>query len=68
MVAAGGRDDAAHVWALSTQALGIDQSAAQLKGTNGGVVLMLHPHLGAAAFSQQRPGVLGRAGKAVVHQ
>jgi CheY-like chemotaxis protein len=46
----------------------VDQPAAELERTARRVVLVLHPHLGAAPFRQQWPGVLRRAGKALVHQ
>src|SRR5215472_12905329 len=67
MIAARCRDDAAHMRPLAPQPFGVDQTTAYLEGTVRRVVLVLDPHLGAGAFSQQWPSILWRAGKALVH-
>ena len=68
VIAACGRDDAAHVRPFAAQAFRVEQPAAQLEGAGRRVVLVFHPDFGATALREQRPRVLRRARKALVNQ
>src|SRR5690606_13845682 len=58
MVAAGGRDQPAHLRLAAQQCVDIDQPAAHLEGRSGSVVLVLDPQLATGALAQQWPAQL----------
>jgi hypothetical protein len=59
VVAAGGGDDASGQ-PLFLAARHGDEAAPDLEGTDGRMILMLHPDLAACGFGQQRPSILRR--------